>query len=51
MNIIALALATAIPLVFLYVIYALDLYKTGTFKYVLSLFHLGCDRLSRRFHG
>ena len=35
MNIVALVIATAIPLIFLYVIYALDLYKVGTFRFVL----------------
>jgi hypothetical protein len=30
-----LIIATLVPLVILYVIYTLDLYKTGTFRYVL----------------
>ncbi len=33
--ILALLIATLVPLVILYIIYTLDLYKTGTFKYVL----------------
>ena len=33
--ILALAIATLVPLIILYVIYTLDLYKTGNFKYVL----------------
>lgn len=41
MSVIALILATAIPLVFLYVIYTLDLYKTGTFRYVAMCFISG----------
>jgi RsiW-degrading membrane proteinase PrsW (M82 family) len=38
---IALAIATAIPLVFLYVVYTLDLYKTGEFRFVLIGFAWG----------
>lgn len=41
MNIIALAIATAIPLVVLYIIYTLDLYKTGAFRNVLMCFVWG----------
>ncbi len=41
MNIIALAIATAIPLVVLYIIYTLDLYKTGAFRNVLMCFAWG----------
>lgn len=41
MNIIALAIATAIPLIVLYVIYTLDLYKTGAFRSVLMCFAWG----------
>jgi protease PrsW len=41
MQIVAFAIATIIPLVFLYVIYTLDLYKTGTFRYVLMCFVWG----------
>ena len=41
MNIIALVLATAIPLVVLYIIYTLDLYKTGAFRNVLMCFAWG----------
>lgn len=41
MNIIALVLATAIPLVVLYIIYTLDLYKTGAFRSVLMCFVWG----------
>ena len=41
MNIIALVIATIIPLVVLYIIYTLDLYKTGTFRYVLMCFAWG----------
>lgn len=41
MEIVALIVATAIPLAFLYVIYTLDLYKTGTFRYVAVCFAAG----------
>jgi RsiW-degrading membrane proteinase PrsW (M82 family) len=41
MQIIAFAIATIIPLVFLYIIYTLDLYKTGTFRFVLTCFIWG----------
>ena len=32
---IALTIATLIPLLFLYAVYALDMYRTGTFRYIL----------------
>jgi RsiW-degrading membrane proteinase PrsW (M82 family) len=41
MEIVAYVLATIIPLIFLYVIYALDLYKMGAFRYVLACFAWG----------
>ncbi len=41
MNIVALVIATIIPLIFLYIIFALDLYKVGTFRYVLLCFVWG----------
>src|SRR5512142_1235110 len=41
MNIIALVIATAIPLIVLYIIYTLDLYKTGAFRSVLLCFAWG----------
>jgi RsiW-degrading membrane proteinase PrsW (M82 family) len=41
MLIIALITATAFPLIFLYVVYQLDLYKTGTFHYIVYCFLWG----------
>ncbi|MBN2145780.1 MAG: PrsW family intramembrane metalloprotease [Anaerolineales bacterium] len=41
MQIPALVIATIIPLIFLYIIYTLDLYKTGNFRYVIVCFVSG----------
>ena len=41
MLIIALLIATIVPLIFLYVIYKLDLYGTGSFRIVLACFVWG----------
>ncbi len=41
MNIVALSIATLIPLLFLYSIYSKNLYKTGSFSYVLYCFFWG----------
>ena len=41
MFIIALIVATLVPLIFLYIIYTLDLYKVGAFRYVLMCFVSG----------
>ena len=41
MTVVALLIAIAIPLVALYFIYTLDLYKTGAFRYVLMGFLAG----------
>lgn len=41
MFIIALITATAVPIVFLYIVYTLDLYKTGNFRYILYCFLWG----------
>ncbi|MBM3153503.1 MAG: PrsW family intramembrane metalloprotease [Chloroflexi bacterium] len=41
MTIAALVIATAIPLVTLFIIYKLDLYKTGAFRFVLLSFFTG----------
>jgi protease PrsW len=41
MNILGLVIATLIPLVFLYIIYTLDLYKVGSFKTVITCFVWG----------
>ncbi len=41
MLIIALAIATIVPLVFLYVIYTLDLYGTGSFRLIIACFVWG----------
>jgi RsiW-degrading membrane proteinase PrsW (M82 family) len=41
MIIIALIVATAIPLIFLYILYSLDLYKTGAFGYIVLCFLWG----------
>jgi RsiW-degrading membrane proteinase PrsW (M82 family) len=54
MDIIGLLIATAIPLLVLYIIYTLDLYKTGNFRYVLMCFAWGgvafaCAFFSNRF--
>jgi RsiW-degrading membrane proteinase PrsW (M82 family) len=40
-QIVALFIAVLIPLVFLYLIYTLDLYKTGAFRYVMLCFVWG----------
>lgn len=39
--IIALTVATSIPLVFLYAVYTLDLYRTGSFRFILLCFAWG----------
>lgn len=41
MSILAIVIATLIPLIFLYIIYTLDLYKVGAFRYVLLCFVSG----------
>jgi protease PrsW len=41
MLFIALLIATAVPLIFLYIIYRLDLYKTGTFHFIIACFVWG----------
>ena len=41
MALIAYAVATLIPLLVLYIIYSLDLYRTGTFRYTLLSFLWG----------
>lgn len=41
MFIVALITATAVPIVFLYIVYTLDLYKTGNFRYILYSFLWG----------
>jgi RsiW-degrading membrane proteinase PrsW (M82 family) len=41
MLIIALLIATAVPLIFLYVVNRLDLYKTGAFRYIVFCFIWG----------
>ncbi len=41
MQILALVIATIVPLIFLYIIRTLDLYKTGNFRYVLMCFVWG----------
>jgi len=41
MLIIALIVATAVPLIFLYVVNKLDLYKTGAFRYIVFCFVWG----------
>lgn len=41
MLIVALAIATIVPLVFLYVIYTLDLYGTGSFRLIMACFVWG----------
>jgi RsiW-degrading membrane proteinase PrsW (M82 family) len=40
-SVIALVIATAIPLVFLYIVYTQDLYRTGAFYYVIFCFIWG----------
>lgn len=41
MQILALVIATIVPLIFLYIIRTLDLYKTGNFRYVILCFFSG----------
>jgi RsiW-degrading membrane proteinase PrsW (M82 family) len=41
MRIVSLFIATIIPLIFLYIIYTLDLYHTGAFRYVIICFLWG----------
>lgn len=41
MQIIAILIATIVPLLFLYLIYAMDLFKTGNFRYILVCFLAG----------
>lgn len=41
MLFVALAIATIVPLVFLYVIYTLDLYGTGSFRLIIACFAWG----------
>jgi RsiW-degrading membrane proteinase PrsW (M82 family) len=42
MIIISLLIAIVIPLLFLYVVFQLDLYRTGSFKWVVAILGSGC---------
>ncbi|MEW6718274.1 MAG: PrsW family glutamic-type intramembrane protease [Chloroflexota bacterium] len=41
MTVVALLIATAIPLLFLYLVYTLDLYRTGAFRHIITCFVWG----------